>query len=299
MFMNLKDYMKKNELPIYLEGEVEHLEKLSKDKLLYIILIRDGELVLEINGSKRVFNQKSVIIINETVKLKFIDKSHLNYDLICFTPKILNNKFEYEHMYDLGNLSLSIMDRRDVFLLLKFAKAKKGYVEYPLDGLQYLRVIDNIDFLTTALIEKVDAFWPCRTRSYFLELLLFINNLSDYIKCEKTHSANRDILDIIAYIDNNLEKNLSLDELVSRFAINRTTLNNKFKEMTDQPVKNYIINRKLVIATTILKDTQLPIKEVGIRVGYYDSSNFTRIFKKYLGCSPSDYRNNDEVFYKI
>lgn len=44
------------------------------------------------------------------------------------------------------------------------------------------------------------------------------------------------------------------------------------------------------MASTMLRDTMLPINEIMTRVGFCDTVHFLRTFKKYTGDSPSEYR---------
>jgi len=46
------------------------------------------------------------------------------------------------------------------------------------------------------------------------------------------------------------------------------------------------------MASVMLKDTLLPVSEVMERVGFNDSTHFSRTFKKYMGLSPSEFRDS-------
>lgn len=56
-------------------------------------------------------------------------------------------------------------------------------------------------------------------------------------------------------------------------------------------IVEYITKARLDTAKKILKDTGLPIKTVANMVGYDDYAYFTRVFRKELGMSPSQYRS--------
>ena len=52
----------------------------------------------------------------------------------------------------------------------------------------------------------------------------------------------------------------------------------------------YFVMLRMQLAGNILSDTEIPIMEVALRVGYSDVSYFSRVFKMHFGKSPSEYR---------
>ena len=53
----------------------------------------------------------------------------------------------------------------------------------------------------------------------------------------------------------------------------------------------YITAMRLTNASTLLLDTNIPIKQIGAICGYPDPQFFSKIFKSHLGLSPREYRN--------
>ena len=50
-------------------------------------------------------------------------------------------------------------------------------------------------------------------------------------------------------------------------------------------------NQTLLRAVTLLSDPQLRLNEVCLKVGFKDANYFSRVFRKYYGCTPSQFRN--------
>ena len=65
-----------------------------------------------------------------------------------------------------------------------------------------------------------------------------------------------------------------------------------FKQLFDDTFINYLTNVRIEKAKVLLKDVSFNIKEVGASVGYTDSNYFTKVFKRAVGMSPSEYRGN-------
>jgi AraC family L-rhamnose operon regulatory protein RhaS len=97
--------------------------------------------------------------------------------------------------------------------------------------------------------------------------------------------------DIITYLHTNYQNKITLDLLASKFNSNRTTLNERFYKATNLSIINYLIDYRINLASTFLRDTLIPISEIIERVGFNDIAHFGRTFKKHTGMSPSKYRN--------
>lgn len=61
-------------------------------------------------------------------------------------------------------------------------------------------------------------------------------------------------------------------------------------ESLDLNVKDYIARRKLAQAKALLTGTDLPVREVAARLGYAGEIGIIRLFRKYEGTTPGDYR---------
>jgi len=60
--------------------------------------------------------------------------------------------------------------------------------------------------------------------------------------------------------------------------------------VTGMTIVAYLIQLRIKLAATMLRDTGLPVTEIHQRVGFNDDSHFRRTFRKYTGASPSEYR---------
>ncbi|WP_281989272.1 helix-turn-helix domain-containing protein [Aquimarina aggregata] len=59
------------------------------------------------------------------------------------------------------------------------------------------------------------------------------------------------------------------------------------------PPNNYITDQKLKRAKELLRITEMPVSEIAYGVGFNDPLYFTRIFKKKIGGSPTEYRQKN------
>ena len=109
----------------------------------------------------------------------------------------------------------------------------------------------------------------------------------DGVFVEKTDNR---IDQILRYINNNLDKPLSVTDLAEQFHLHPTHFIRFFKEKTGQTPANYIRIRRLETAKILLESTDLYISAIMEKIGFNDESQFSKQFKKYYSLSPRNYR---------
>ncbi len=105
-----------------------------------------------------------------------------------------------------------------------------------------------------------------------------------------SNPADAVIEDTHKYIIENLDKNLSLDEISERAGFSATHFARLFKKRYGMPVTEYIISRRIAGAQMLLATTQMPIKNIAHQSGFTDQLYFSRIFRKKLHITPGDFR---------
>ena len=96
---------------------------------------------------------------------------------------------------------------------------------------------------------------------------------------------------ILAYIDENLENDLSLEAIGNRFFLNRFYLSKLFRKSTGSNLHEYIIYKRVSKARRLLSEGH-SVTDTAALCGFNDYSNFLRMFKKSVGITPGQYRKN-------
>lgn len=91
------------------------------------------------------------------------------------------------------------------------------------------------------------------------------------------------------HIDENLDKDLSLDIVCKIFNISSATLRRHFTFYFEKTFHNYILELRLFKASELLYSRSNTISEVCVLVGYKERSSFTRAFTKFFGVAPFAY----------
>ncbi|CAM4224759.1 two-component system response regulator YesN [Paenibacillus endophyticus] len=95
---------------------------------------------------------------------------------------------------------------------------------------------------------------------------------------------------ICAFIDEHIAEDLSLVRLADEIHLNPSYLSRLFKQERGVKLSEYIEDARFAKAKDRLRNTDSKIGEIGISVGYEAAHSFTRVFKKWSGMSPQEFR---------
>ena len=94
---------------------------------------------------------------------------------------------------------------------------------------------------------------------------------------------------VINYINENIDKQITLKELAGVAELNDQVFRILFKKTTGHTPANYIIERRISIATHLLVNENLFVSKIAERVGFKNKSYFVRKFKEIMGVTPGVY----------
>lgn len=95
---------------------------------------------------------------------------------------------------------------------------------------------------------------------------------------------------VVDFMNANLHRKLSLDELASSAKISRSHLCRLVKATAGMSAGQYIQMLRMQEASMLLVTTLMSVKEIMVEVGYRDKSLFVRHFKRAQSLTPSAYR---------
>lgn len=94
-----------------------------------------------------------------------------------------------------------------------------------------------------------------------------------------------------AFIEENFEDRLNVEELARKFAVGRRSFERRFRKSTGNSVNEYIQRVKIEAAKKQLESGRRTISEVMYDVGYADAKAFRDLFRRITGVTPVEYRN--------
>ena len=99
------------------------------------------------------------------------------------------------------------------------------------------------------------------------------------------------IREIVDFITRNYTQEIDISKLTSFIPLSRRAIEMKFKkEMHPYTITSYIMKLRLDHFCNLLETTELPVRTAADKSGFIDSSNFSTIFRKYKGMTPTEYR---------
>jgi len=124
--------------------------------------------------------------------------------------------------------------------------------------------------------------------------LLNIDMLIDFAErvegmhVEGIHS--KQLLNIIRYINSNINQKILIDDITRHFGISRVKLCNMFRSELDTTFHVFITKQKMDEAKRLLKNTDRSLSEVSEFLGFSSQSHFQNTFRKHVGITPVEYR---------
>ncbi|MBP1907537.1 YesN/AraC family two-component response regulator [Paenibacillus turicensis] len=97
--------------------------------------------------------------------------------------------------------------------------------------------------------------------------------------------------DIVDYIKWSRSEPLKVSQIAQHFNYNEKYLSQLFRQKSGITLKQYMLEQKMELAKFLLTDTNQNINEIAAQLGYTDSHNFMKSFKKIVGLTPTEFRN--------
>ena len=128
------------------------------------------------------------------------------------------------------------------------------------------------------------------TQSLFLQFMVYLNRIfleKQYIFDKKSYTFDSQIANILQYINHNLKEDLSVEALSAKYYVSKYHLMRKFKEETGYTIHNYIVNKRLLMARTLISNG-MPVTKAAQESGFAEYSTFSRAYRKQFKTTPSE-----------
>ena len=152
------------------------------------------------------------------------------------------------------------------------------------------RILDCAEALEEELREKRPGY-VFGAKAKFMELITRIAR--SYPEIGETGGEKRYRLgEAMTYIEGNLDRNISIGELLAITGYSESTLLRAFKRVTGDSPLHYQRHLRIARAKRLLEEPSTSITQVAYDSGFADSNYFSRVFRGVTGLSPRDYRKS-------
>ncbi|CAK9886342.1 MAG: Regulatory protein SoxS [Candidatus Erwinia impunctatus] len=92
------------------------------------------------------------------------------------------------------------------------------------------------------------------------------------------------------WIDRNLHKTLSIDEVAAKSGYSKWHLQRMFRRVMQQTLGDYIRDRRLMLAAEALSKTLAPVSDIAMEYGFDSQQTFSRMFRRKYAQTPTSWR---------
>lgn len=182
--------------------------------------------------------------------------------------------------------------------LEQFLRKNKGVLAIPSEERK------GLERLLTDIAEEIsqrEEGYPAMSQMRIMELCLYIARLRQRGKSSEKEDGAKDsksqsVYQVMSYIKAHYEEAGSLKDIADRFYLDKCYLSRIFKQATGFTVNEYINIQRIRKAQYLLEETSNGVTEIAEKVGYDNAAYFSRIFRKYIGSTPLQYRKKRKAY---
>lgn len=251
------------------------------------LLITEGKLHIEQNGRRFDVKENQFFVLYSGMEHKGYKPSEgrLSYYWVHFTIGDRDYKFVNKNIISRSGL----VDRSNIFV----ENILESYI------LPEAGVIDTTNRAQSLFSQLLDMarrgnYNKSYLCNYALSALLLevTNGIVAYdIRTASLEKENGLVLEVIEWVRTNYDKQLTVTDIAARFGYHPSYLTSVFKKSTGHTVIEYINLLRITVAKNLLLNkSDIQIKTAAITVGIPDEKYFSRLFKKYAGLTPLEYK---------
>ncbi len=148
--------------------------------------------------------------------------------------------------------------------------------------------LDSIDFISQ--LQSLDAV--SELKHWCIQRIEYVTKSISEAREKKTNSL---ISKAVDFIKENYRKEITLEDVSKEVNISPHYFSKLFKDEMGENFIDYLTTLRINTAKEIMKSSLMSVKEICYEIGYGDPNYFSRIFKKAVGVTPTEYR--DSVLY--
>lgn len=273
----------------------DKLDKINiQGESFLLLLITEGSASFQVGEEYIEAQAPCFVCFDESADPVLLHKRKLRCRSIYFHPQFLNVNMSFE-LIRTGFYG-DIAHTHDMFLLRPFLDHR--YI-VPIAAPYLDKVTAAFDDMHAELKDQRDWYWSCRSRSYFMEIIISLERLyglmerGDLIAEGRSSTVKDDrVKRALLFIESHYAKPLTLSDIVQAAESNHTTLSLLFSREIGLSPMEYLWRYRIGIAKKLLAFTEIPQKDISARCGFKTVPHFSRMFREHTGLTPAEFRCN-------
>ena len=167
-------------------------------------------------------------------------------------------------------------------------------------GILYRYVQEKCPELTAQAeeaMDNIDYYMKClNASSLSASLNILLDSLWESGEDNDTDSGSGSIMQqveqIHKYMERSYYENITLTALAEEYHMDASYLSRSFSQKYGETIIAFLTRIRMEKAAELMKDPDKKLETISFLVGYDDYNYFSRVFRKKMGCSPREYRNN-------
>ena len=233
-----------------------------------------------INGNDVILNKGELLFISQSARQEIYPAAESD---VAVNFIILPEFFDYAlTMIEAENNQL----RSFVFDCLTGGKADTGYLHFKVtDVLPVQNLVENLIWTILRKVPNKRSIQQATMGLLFLQLM----NQIDRMETSEEDKEQKLIMDVLSYIEEHYRDG-ELEQLAQELHYDMRWLSKEIKKRTGKTYTELIQTKRLQQAAYLLAATKLNVMDIGLAVGYDNTSYFHKIFQKQYHMTPRKYR---------
>jgi YesN/AraC family two-component response regulator len=122
--------------------------------------------------------------------------------------------------------------------------------------------------------------------------------MKKHLRFYPDHLMSHEIKRALAFIDDHYKENIRLKYIADKVSLSSYYFSRLFKKEVGVNLSQYILHKRLEVAKRMLEETEQSIVDISAFVGFQEHNYFGKIFKKFTGATPTEYRKKHAMLRK-
>jgi AraC-like DNA-binding protein len=259
-------------LPLVIQKrETPYYQRIHLHDAIELVYIERGSGWCAVNGIIHPMLTGDLYIIPVGATHEYFSESNLHYINILF-----------DH---------SIFDKNEEELYRKFngLDTERMLDKYTFGIELQKKMVSRIDELNKELFSN-EPYNLLRAKALFIELIIFIFRNAVCAPGIQASHAQKHLCRVLNYITEHLDAKLSLEHLAEVSGYKPDYFGKLFRREVGIGISEYVCNKRIEYACYELSNSEKSIDTIALEYGFFDTSYFIKMFKRYFNCTPLQYR---------